>query len=72
MESKDVAGVLQETGDADSRALIKLNISSFLTIPHPSDYLIDTNDIMVIVLLLQMMEGWEGWEGGGGAVVYLC
>ena len=38
MESIKVTGVLQEAGDADSRAppdcKCKLNISSFLTLPH--------------------------------------
>ena len=38
MESIKVTGTLQEGGDADSRALLdptcKLNISSFLTLPH--------------------------------------
>ena len=37
----NVAGVLQDTGDADSRAAPdpnhKLNISSFPTCPHPLD-----------------------------------
>ena len=39
MESMDVAGVLQDAGDADSRAAPdpnhKLNISLFPTCPHP-------------------------------------
>ena len=39
----------------------KLNISSFLTLPHPSDCLICANDIMMIVLLLEIMRGCEGW-----------
>ena len=39
MTSVDVAGVLQEASDADSKARVpdpkcKLNISSFLTLPH--------------------------------------
>ena len=41
----------------------KLNISSFLTLPHPSDCLICANDIMINVLLLQMMG--DGEVGGG-------
>ena len=44
----------------------ELNISSFLTLPHPSDCLICANDIMIIVLLQQIMGGWEGWGVGGG------
>ena len=43
----------------------KLNISSFLTLPHPSDCLICANDTMIIVLLQQIMGGWEGWGGVG-------
>ena len=46
----------------------KLNISSFLTLPHPLDWLICAKDNLIIVLLLQMMGEWEGWE----VVVYLC
>ena len=42
----------------------KLNISSLLTLSHPSDCLICANDIMIIVLLQQIMGGWEGWGGG--------
>ena len=66
MESIDVAGALQEAGmlaqgpAPDPKC--KLNISSFLTLPHPSDCLICANDIMIIVLLLQIMGGWEGWR----------
>ena len=47
----------------------KLNIPSFLTLPHPLYHLICTKDIMVFVLLLQMMGGWEGW--GGGWFIYV-
>ena len=32
-----------------------LNISSFLTLPHPLNCLIWTEDIMIILLLLEMM-----------------
>ena len=39
----------------------ELNITSFLTLPHPLHCLICAKDIMVIVLLLQVMGGWEGW-----------
>ena len=41
----------------------KLNISSFLTLPHPSLCLVCANH-MVIVLLLQIMGGWK--VGGRG------
>ena len=39
----------------------KLNISSFLTLPHLSDCLICSRNSVSIVLLLQMMEGWDRW-----------
>ena len=39
----------------------ELNITSFLTLPHPLHCPICAKDIMVIVLLLQVMGGWEGW-----------
>ena len=45
----------------------ELNITSFLTFPHPLHCPICAKDIMVIVLLLQVMGGWEGW-----GVVHLC
>ena len=35
----------------------KLNISSFLTLPHSSDCLICAKEIMIIVSLLQMIGG---------------
>ena len=67
----DVAGVLQETGDADSKARtrsqvrVEYNIIPYtsisITLPHLC------KDIIVTVLLLQVMGGWEGWE-----VVHLC
>ena len=46
----------------------KLNISSFLTLPHLSDYLIRLPHSMSVVLLLQMMGRWVrcGGAGGGG------
>ena len=42
----------------------KLNISSFLTLPHLSDCLICTRNSMSILLLLQMVGGRDQWEGG--------
>ena len=39
----------------------KLNISSFLTLPHLLDCLICTKNVMSIVLLLQMMRQWDRW-----------
>ena len=54
----------------------KLNISSFLTLPHLLNCLISARNPMSIVLLLQMMSGWDSWgkvdlyqrvgEGTGG------
>ena len=41
----------------------KLNISSSLTLPHLSDYLICTSNSMSIALLLQMVRRWDRWEG---------
>ena len=40
----------------------KLNISSILTLPHPSNCLFCANDIMIIVLLLQIIG--DGKVGG--------
>ena len=45
----------------------ELNITSFLTLPHPLHCPICAKDIMVTVLLLQVIGEWEGW-----GVVYLC
>ena len=45
----------------------KLNVLSFLTLPHLSDCLICTRNSMPIVLLLQMMAG-DGL--GGGWLIY--
>ena len=39
----------------------KLNISSFLTLPHLSDCLVCTRNSMRIVLLLQIVGGWDRW-----------
>ena len=38
----------------------ELNITSFLTLPHPSHCLICAKNIMIIILLFQVMGGWEG------------
>ena len=43
----------------------KLNISSFLTLPHLSDCLISTRNSVSIVFLLEMVEGWDRSGGGG-------
>ena len=40
----------------------ELNISSFLTLPHPLHCPICSKVIMVTLLLLQVMGGWEGWR----------
>ena len=65
----------------------KLNISSFLALPHLLDCLICAKNYVSIVLLLWMMGGWDGWgvvnshQGVGGAgdrgghyliVLFLC
>ena len=64
----------------------KLNISSFLTLPHLLDFLICTRNSVSIVLLLWMMGGWnrlgvggggDGWQGGwfisgGGYYLIVC
>ena len=58
----------------------KLNISSFLTLPHWLDCLICTRNSVSIVLLLWMMGGWDRWGvvdsyqgvgGGTGGGYYL-
>ena len=66
-----MSGVLQEAGDADSRArtrsLVKLIISTFLTLLHLLYCLICTRNAMSIVLLLQIM----GDGIGGGWFIYI-
>ena len=59
MHSIDVAGVLQETGDAESKALENIMIPVIFT----SIFLICVKDIMIIVLLQQMMRDVK--VGGG-------
>ena len=44
----------------------ELNITSFLTLPHPLQCLIFAKDIIITVFLLQVMGGWEGWGGVHG------
>ena len=55
----DVAGVLQEAGDTDSRARnrsqVRVEYNTFLTLPHPLHCPISAKDIMVTVLLLQVI-----------------
>ena len=55
-------GILTQGPAPDPKC--KLNISSFLTLPHPLHCLICAKNIMIIVLLLQMM-GEIGRLGGG-------
>ena len=50
----------------------KLNISSFLTLPHLLDCLICTRNSESTVLLLWMMGGWDRWGGGGGWFISGC
>ena len=45
----------------------KLNISSFLTLPHPLDSFLCTKDIIIIVLLRQIMG--DGKVGGGSVLL---
>ena len=52
-------GMLTQGPAADPK--FQLNITSFLTLPHPLHCPICAKDIMVTVLLLQVMGGWEGW-----------
>ena len=44
---------------------LKLNISSFLALPHVLECLICTSNSVSIVLLLWMMEGGGGWDRWG-------
>ena len=44
----------------------KVNISSFLTLPHLSDCHFCTSNSMFIVLVLQMMGGCVRWGQGSG------
>ena len=58
----------------------KLNISSFLTLPHFSDCFISTRNSVSIIFLLRMIGGWDRWGmvasyqdfgGGTGGGYYL-
>ena len=68
MESMDVAGVLQEARDADWRDATdpkcKLNISSFLTLPHSSDCLICSKKVMIMCCYCKW---WGDGKVGGGS-----
>ena len=50
-------GVLTQGPSPDPKC--KLNISSFLTLPHLLDCLICTRNFVSIVLLLWMIRGWD-------------
>ena len=71
IKALDAADVLQEAGDADTRApqdpKCELNITSILTLPYLLHCPICAKNIMVTVLLLQEMGGWVGW----GWFIYL-
>ena len=56
-----MAGVLEEAGDAHSRACPR---SLFFTLPHPLDCLICDKDIVVFVVTANDRGGWEGWGRG--------
>ena len=66
------------THEASPDPKCKSNISSILTLPHPSGCLLCSNDIMIIVLLLQIIgdgkvEGSSfmlGFGGGGTGSSY--
>ena len=44
--------------------MCKLNVSSFLTLPHLSDCFSCTRNSVSIVLFLGIMWGWDRWRGG--------
>ena len=73
MESMNVAGTLQEAGDADSRdhtrSQVKWDVSSFFIFIHLLDYLFCIRNAMSFALLLQIMEGW--WGDRWGSLVYI-
>lgn len=68
IESMDMADVLQDAGCADSRTwpdlMCKLRISSIITISHPADCLICTNEIMISLGFY--CKWWEDGNSGGG------
>ena len=84
MESINVAGFMQEAGMLTQACTpdlkCKLNISSFLALPHLLDCPICTSNSMSIVLLLQMIgdgigRGWLIYirmSVGGGGVDRKC
>ena len=65
MESINVAGVLQEAADADSRACTRAKcnfiISLLFTLSHLLDCLIFIGNAMSIVLLLELVGEWARW-----------
>ena len=69
MESINVAGVLQEAGDADSGPVVdrkcKLNVSSFLTLPDLLDCLIYFYQEFCVHHIVIMNDGGMGYMGGG-------
>ena len=44
--------------------MCKLNVSSFLTLPHLLDCFSCTRNSVFIVLFLGIMWGWDRWRGG--------
>ena len=71
MESINVVGILQEgmltQGHAPDPKWCKLNISSFLALPHLLDCLICTRNSVSFALLLWVMGGWDRW----GWLIYI-
>ena len=67
MESVNVAGVLEEAGDAHSRVCPR---SLFFTLPHPLDCLICDKDIVVIVVTAN--DRGDGKVGAGGGYIILA
>ena len=77
---KNVQFIVVTSRQALDKFKCKLNISSFLTLPHLSDCLICTRNSVSIILLLWMMGGWDRWGvvasyqglgGGTGGGYYL-
>ena len=51
--------------------MCKLNVSSFLTLPHLLDCFSCTRNSVFIVLFLGIMWGWDRWRGGGAWLFHI-